>query len=174
PVITEEGSRRIFKWTSSNLNHPTAEEQKANQEKLAYQSVRGKLPPPDIQLSSFQSWQEVGGWYEQLQQDRVKPTPEIRAKAAELIKNAADDDAKMRAIYNYVSTQFRYIGIGFGVGRYQPHAAADVLSDQYGDCKDKDPLVVSFLEAAGITAYPALIGTAHDLDLDVPSPQQFD
>ncbi len=174
PVITEEGSRRIFKWTSSNLNHPTAEEQKANQEKLAYQSVRGKLPPPDIQLSSFQSWQEVGGWYEQLQQDRVKPTPEIRAKAAELIKNAADDDAKMRAIYNYVSTQFRYIGIGFGVGRYQPHAAADVLSDQYGDCKDKHTLLASLLEAAGITAYPALIGTAHDLDLDVPSPQQFD
>jgi tetratricopeptide (TPR) repeat protein/transglutaminase-like putative cysteine protease len=174
PVVTEEGSRRLFQWTNSRLVHLPAEEQKANQEGLVYQSVRGRLPPPDMQLSSFQTWQEVGEWYDRLQQDRVKPTPEIRTKAAELTKNAVDDDAKMQAIYNYVSTQFRYIGIAFGAGRYQPHAAEDVLSNQYGDCKDKHTLLASLLEAAGIKAYPALIGTTHDLDLDVPSPQQFD
>jgi hypothetical protein len=56
-----------------------------------------------------------------LQQERVKPTPEIRAKAAELTKGASDDNAKLRAIYNYVSTEFRYIGIAFGIGCYQPH-----------------------------------------------------
>jgi tetratricopeptide (TPR) repeat protein len=174
PVITEEGSRRIFTWTHSQLEHQSADQDKADKEKQLYQASRGKLPPPDIQLSSFQTWEQIGAWYSGLQQERVKPSPEIRAKAAELTKNAADDNAKLHAIYNYVSTQFRYIGVAFGIGRYQPHSAADVLANQYGDCKDKHTLLASLLDAAGIKAYPALINSSHDLDPDVPSPQQFD
>ena len=27
--------------------------------------------------------------------------------------------------------------IAFGIGRYQPHAADDVLTNNYGDCKDR-------------------------------------
>jgi tetratricopeptide (TPR) repeat protein len=174
PVVTEEGGRRIFTWTRSQLEHQSADQDKTEQEKQAYEAARGKLPAPDIQLSSFQSWEEIGAWYGSLQQERVKPSPEIRAKAAELTKNATDDNAKLRAIYNYVSTQFRYIGVAFGIGRYQPHSAEDVLANQYGDCKDKHTLLASLLDAAGIKAYPALINSSHELDPDVPSPLQFD
>jgi len=35
-------------------------------------------------------------------------------------------------------------------------------------------LLASLLGAAGIKAYPALINSSHELDLDVPSPAQFD
>ena len=174
PVISEEGGRRIFTWTSSQLEHKTSEEEKKDQEEQAYQAARGKLPAPEVQISTFQSWDEVGTWYNSLQLERVKPSDEIRAKAAELVKTAADDNAKLHAIYNYVSTQFRYIGVAFGIGRYQPHSAAEVLSNQYGDCKDKHTLLASLLDAAGIKAYPALINTFRELDSDVPSPQQFD
>ena len=103
-----------------------------------------------------------------------KPGPEVRAKAAELTKGAADEDAKIRAIYSYVSTQYRYIGIAFGLGRFQPHSATEVLSNQYGDCKDKHTLLAALLQAAGITANPALISSSHKVDLDVPSISQFD
>ena len=174
PVIREESGRRVFTWTFSQLEHQSSDEDKASLEKKTYQATRGKLPPPDIQLSSFQSWAEVGAWYDGMQLDRVKASPEIRAKAAELTKNADDDTAKLHAIYNYVSTQFRYIGVAFGIGRYQPHTAADVLANQYGDCKDKHTLLASLLDAAGIKAYPALINSSHELDPDLPSPQQFD
>ncbi|HTA23350.1 MAG TPA: DUF3857 domain-containing protein [Terriglobales bacterium] len=174
PVITEEAGRRIFTWTMSQLEHHSTDEDKKDQEEKAYQASRGKLPPLDIQLSSFQSWEEIGAWYSNLQQERVKPSPEIRAKAAELTKNATDDNARLHAIYNYVSTQFRYIGVGFGIGRYQPHSAADVLANQYGDCKDKHTLLASLLDAVGIKAYPALINSSRELDPDVPSPVQFD
>jgi tetratricopeptide (TPR) repeat protein len=174
PVITEEAGRRIFTWTMSQLEHQSTDEDKKDQEEKAYQASRGKLPPLDIQLSSFQSWEEIGAWYSNLQQERVKPSPEIRAKAAELTKNATDDNARLHAIYNYVSTQFRYIGVGFGIGRYQPHSAADVLANQYGDCKDKHTLLASLLDAVGIKAYPALIHSSRELDPDIPSPAQFD
>jgi tetratricopeptide (TPR) repeat protein/transglutaminase-like putative cysteine protease len=174
PAITEEGARRVFTWTSSQLEHKSSEQDKTDQELKLYQAVRGQLPPADVQISTFQSWEEVGRWYGSLQQERVKPTPEIVAKATELTKGASDDNAKLRAIYKYVSTEFRYIGIAFGIGRYQPHTAAEVLGNQYGDCKDKHTLLASLLAAAGIKAYPALINSSHELDPDVPSPGQFD
>jgi len=174
PVITEPGTRRVYSWTYSVLEHKSADEQKKQQDEQTYQLARGKLPSPDVQVSTFQSWDEIGAWYNKLQSDRVKSSPEVRAKALELTKGAKDDDAKLRAIYTYVSTQFRYIGVAFGIGRYQPHAASEVLANQYGDCKDKHTLLASLLEAAGVQAYPALINSTHALDPDVPSPSQFD
>lgn len=174
PDTTEDGAHRVFTWRRSQLEHPSSEQDKKEEEETLRQALRGKLPPPDIELSSFQSWGEVGRWYGGLQLERIKPTPEIRAKAAELTKNAPDEAARIRAIYSYVSTQFRYIGIDFGIGRYQPHSAADVLGNQYGDCKDKHTLLASMLDAAGVKAYPALISTRHEIDPEVPSPGQFD
>ena len=174
PSITEDGQRRLFTWTNSQLEHRSAEEQKKTQEETAYQAAVGKFPPPEVQISSFQSWEDVGRWYDSLQQDRIKPTPEIRAKAADLTKGLANESQKVHAIYNYVSTQFRYIAVDFGIGRYQPHSASDVLGNQYGDCKDKHTLLAALLGAVGIKAYPALVNSTHEIDPDVPSPAQFD
>jgi len=103
PAISDEGSRRVFVWNTSQLEQKSADEQKKEQEEQTYHLARGKLPSPDVQISTFQSWEEIGAWYNQLQLDRVKPNPDIQAKAAELTKNAADENAKERAIYNYVS-----------------------------------------------------------------------
>jgi transglutaminase-like putative cysteine protease len=174
PAITETGVRRVFTWSDSVTRHKPKEQSEADQRTVAYDAARGKLPQGDVEISSFQSWEDVGRWYIALQEERAKPTPEIRAKAAELTKGLTDDHAKADAIYHYVSTQVHYIGIDFGIGRYQPHSAADVLSNQYGDCKDKHTLLAALLEAAGIRAWPALIGSSHNLDPDVPYPGQFD
>lgn len=121
PVIKEEGTYRVYTWHSSNL-HRKEDSDKREATKRTWQLARGRLPQPDVQLSSFTSWQQVGDWYGGLQAERVKPTPEVAAKAAELTKNATTEDAKIRALYAYVSTQFHYIGIDFGIGRYQPPA----------------------------------------------------
>lgn len=174
PAITDDAARRTFTWTTSRLEHKLPDEEKKDSEQKLYQAVRGKAAAPDVQLSSFQSWEELGTWYNNLQKDREAPSAEIRAKAAEITKNASDDNAKLNAIYNYVSTQFHYIGVAFGIGRYQPHSAAEVLGNQYGDCKDKQTLLASLLDAVGIKAYPALISSSRDVDPDVPSPAQFD
>src|SRR5215475_10152428 len=43
---------------------------------------------------------------------------------------------------DFVSSRIHYVGIDFGVGRYQPHTAEEVMSNQDGDCKDKDTLAL--------------------------------
>ncbi len=173
PLVTEDGEYRVYQWKTAHLE-PKPDEDKQEKEHNAVLAALGHSPRADIQVSNFRTWDEVGRWYEDLQKDRVRPTPQIQAKAAELTKGLTDETAKIRAIYNFVSLQFRYIGVAFGIGRYQPHAADDVMSNQYGDCKDKHTLFAALLQAAGIKAFPALIGTQHEIDPDVPSPGQFD
>lgn len=171
PAIREESSRRIYAWKTSNLKSQSVERQMQAQSSAL---IKGTLPAPDVLISSFRSWEEVGRWYEGLQRDRVQPTPEIKAKAEDLIKGLTDEDAKIRAIYNYVSLRYRYVDIALGIGHYQPHGAAEILGNQYGDCKDKHTLFAALLSAVGIHAYPALINTRSTVDTDVPSPGQFD
>jgi tetratricopeptide (TPR) repeat protein len=168
--VSVDAGRRTYTWTNSN----SKAEAKIKTGQAAIDTALGRDPSPDIEVSSFQSWDDVGGWYWSLEQDRVAPSPEIRSKAADLTKGATDDLAKVKAIYAFVSTHYRYIGVDFGLGRYKPHAAADVLGNNFGDCKDKQTLLASLLAAAGVTIYPALINTSHNLDADMPSPAQFD
>jgi tetratricopeptide (TPR) repeat protein len=173
PSITNDGDYRLYVWKHSNLQSKPEDSEDAKRDKL-WQIARGRLDPTDVRISSFQTWAEVGRWYGDLQKDRVVPDPVIQAKAAQLTKDASDDQAKLRAIYHYVSTQFRYIGLDFGIGRYQPHKATEVLDNQYGDCKDKHTLLAALLAAVGIKAQPALVSATHEVDPDVPSPSQFD
>jgi|HubBroStandDraft_2_1064218.scaffolds.fasta_scaffold05189_2 tetratricopeptide (TPR) repeat protein len=173
PTIGEDGPYRVYTWSNASLEHKDEQKQKQEERERKQQMTRGQFPQPDMQLSTFQNWDEVGRWYASLQRDRVKPSDEIRAKAAELTKGATDDITKIRALYSFVSTRYRYIGIAFGIGRYQPHSAAEVLENQYGDCKDKHTLLASLLNAARIRAFPALVNSARDIDVEVPSPGQF-
>jgi tetratricopeptide (TPR) repeat protein len=174
PTVSEANGYRVYTWHNASLLHKDETKDKRKATELLWQQSRGRLAQPDVLMSSFANWEEVGRWYGGLQEERVKPTPDVTGKAAELTKNATNDEGKMRLLYGYVSTQFHYIGIAFGIGRYQPHSASEVLANQYGDCKDKHTLLASLLTAVGIPAYPALVSTTHDVDLDVPSPGQFD
>ena len=167
PQIHVEAGRRVYEWKRSQLKREEEDP------KLKF-GLPFKLPQPDIEISTFKSWDDVGRWYDDLQRDRAVPSAEVKAKALELTKNAKNDDEKIRALYDFVATRFRYIGVAFGIGRYQPHSAADVLDNSYGDCKDKHTLLAALLQAVGIQASPAIISSMHTVDPDVPSPAQFD
>jgi tetratricopeptide (TPR) repeat protein len=164
PQIKDENGRRIYRWAYSNLE---VKEKDPNE-------IPRRIPPnPSVQVTTFATWEDVGRWYGSLQKDPLEVTPAIQAKAAELTKGLKTDDEKIRAIYNFVSLRFHYIGLDFGIGRYQPHAADDVLGNGYGDCKDKHTLLAALLKSAGYYAWPALIHGHRKLDPDVPSPAQF-
>jgi tetratricopeptide (TPR) repeat protein len=82
--------------------------------------------------------------------------------------------AKVKALYEYVSRNIRYVSLSFGLGRIQPHAASEALANGYGDCKDKNTLLAALLSAEGFHSTSVLIGSKIKLDPDIPSPSQFD
>lgn len=163
--ITETSGRRIYSWTSSHLEKDDNED--------ATKKRQPENEQPDVQMTTFASWEEVGRWYGGLEKDKKQPTEEIRKKAAALTAGKTTDLDKIEALYDFVGPNFRYVSLSLGLGRYQPHAASDVLHNEYGDCKDKNTLLASLLEAAGYHPASVLISTERKLDPDVPSPSQF-
>jgi tetratricopeptide (TPR) repeat protein len=173
PTIKEENDRRIYVWKHANLKPDSDEEEKKENEEEAETEDPDEIRP-DVQLTTFQSWDEVGQWYAELQRDRTVPDEKIKVKAEEVIRGRATEKERVIALYEYVAKNFRYVSLSLGQGRYQPHAATDVLVNQYGDCKDKHTLLASMLAATGLRAYPVLINSTRKLDVDIPSPGQFD
>ena len=174
PKITEQNGRRIYHWSSSHLEREDDDNDKNKDKDKKRKKHHPDDDRPDVQLTTFETWEQIGRWYASLEKDRRAPTREVRAKAEELTKGLNTDLAKTESLYDFVAKNFRYVSLSLGVGRYQPHAAADVLHDQYGDCKDKHTLLASLLEAEGLHADSVLINSSRKLDPDVPSPSQFD
>jgi len=166
PLIKDDGARRIYTFQSSHL--------KADPQPDRWEQALNGAPVPDVQISSFTSWDEVAAWYASLQKPRVQVTDAIRAKAEELTRGKTSDAEKISALYNFVSAKFRYISISLGPGRYSPHAASEVLANQFGDCKDKHTLLAALLQAVGIEADPVLISSTMKIDPAMPSPALFD
>jgi tetratricopeptide (TPR) repeat protein len=162
PKVADEGDRRIYHWT--HTHQPSGKRQKPPNAKQE----------PSVQLSTFQSWEDMGAWYAFLERTRRQPDEAIKAKAAELIQGKNDDMEKVKALYDYVSRNIRYVSLSFGLGRIQPHAASEVLANGYGDCKDKNTLLAALLQTQGIESSSVLIGVQRKLDPNVPSPSQFD
>lgn len=171
PSIKREGDRTVYSWHGSNAKLEQDEQDEAKERE---QIATGRSPHPSIELSTFESWEALGKWYYGLQHERAVPSPAIKAKADALIKGKESTEDKVRALYQYVSLNFRYIGLDFGIGRYQPHSADMVFTNGYGDCKDKHTLLAAMMDAVGIKAYPALVNVRHEVDMTVPSPSQFD
>jgi Flp pilus assembly protein TadD/transglutaminase-like putative cysteine protease len=160
--------REIHHWQHANLTRP------AESEQAKKKSQPPAEPTPDVQFTTFATWAQVAEWYANLEKGRSDPTPEIRAKTQELIQGRATELDKIAALYDYVAKNIRYVSLSFGLGRYQPHSAADVFKNQYGDCKDKHTLLAAMLQSANIPSDAVLIPFARKIDLDVPSPSQFD
>lgn len=130
---------------------------------------------PRLRYTSIESWDNVYTWYKELAKGRYTPDADIEKKVQQLTRNLTTEAAKIRAIYQCVATNIRYVGIEFGQSAYQPTPATEVFQMQYGDCKDKTTLLISMLDLVGIKAYPVLMGLApHErIDTTLPLLSQF-
>jgi Flp pilus assembly protein TadD/transglutaminase-like putative cysteine protease len=162
----DSGDRTIYRWKRSIPERPVNDAKKKNDD--------SNPKPPSVRLTTFESWEEIARWYSQLEKGRTEPSPEIRTKTQELILGRTAELDKIQALYDYVSKNIRYVSLSFGLSRYQPHTAAEVFANQYGDCKDKHTLLAAMLEAAGIRSDAVLIPSLRKLDTSLPSPSQFD
>ena len=149
PLISETQQERVYTWEFKDI--PQME-------------LESDMPPvseinPIMLISTFDSWEEIYKWWGDLAKERMTPDADIASKVNALIKGQKDAEGKIRAIYNYCAQEIRYVGVEYGQAGYQPHSAAEIFKNKYGDCKDKAILFIAMLKAAGIEGYPVLIGT---------------
>lgn len=117
------------------------------------------LIPPKGSNAGFQSWNELGTWYQGLIRNRMDPSPEMKQAVAELTRSASTPLEKMRALASFVQSRIRYVAIELGIGGHQPHPVAQVFAHRYGDCKDKAALLSALLREIGVESNFFIINT---------------
>ncbi|HDN85139.1 MAG TPA: DUF3857 domain-containing protein [Candidatus Aerophobetes bacterium] len=163
PKITPSGEFLVYEWRIDNVPEIISEP---------------NMPPwadisPFIMVSSFKSWEEFSTWWRNLSQHQPEPTEEIKKAVEKIIKGKNTQEEKAKAIYNWVATNIRYVGLEFGIAGFKPHSAEEIFNNKYGDCKDKATLLLAMYKVVGIPAYYALIGTRDmgKLEEDIPMSQ---
>lgn len=123
----------------------------------------GRVPTaevnPMILVSSFSEWQEVFTWWDGLYRDKLAVNSAMKAVVKEITARHKEPFARAEAIYEFCATQIRYVGVEYGEAGHMPHRAEDIFQNRYGDCKDQAILLVALLREAGFPAYPVLIPT---------------
>jgi len=130
---------------------------------------------PRLRYSSIKDWDSVYNWYKALAKEKYTTNASIAVKVEQLTNHLTTVEAKIRAIYHFVATNIRYVGIELGQSAYQPTPATEVFHTQYGDCKDKTTLLISMLDLIGVKGYPVLLSVApyEDVDTALPALNQF-
>lgn len=123
---------------------------------------------PRIFASTFPDWAAFSRTYAGLFAPKTEVTPRIQALADEVAAGAADKREEAQRLYEWVSRRVRWVAIYVGDGAFVPHAAAQVLANRYGDCKDQVALLVALLRARGIAAEPVLVNLTPTYTLSGP------
>jgi len=127
---------------------------------VAGQMIISFYPPGGAaQNKAFQSWQQMGVWYQGLISGRQDASPEVKQKVAALTASAGTPLEKMKAVAGFAQKDIRYVAIELGIGGWQPHPAAEVFTHHYGDCKDKVTLMSAMLREIGIENYYVVINS---------------
>jgi tetratricopeptide (TPR) repeat protein/transglutaminase-like putative cysteine protease len=118
---------------------------------------------PYLHVSTYATWDEVGAWYWRLVEEQLVPDDALRRAAHAAVRPRPGQRMreldKVRAIYDLVVGETRYVGLEFGIHGYKPYKVSQVLARKFGDCKDKAALMVALLGEVGIDAEMTLLRT---------------
>ncbi|MGB7599779.1 MAG: DUF3857 and transglutaminase domain-containing protein [Candidatus Sulfotelmatobacter sp.] len=157
-VAVTAASGNVSQWVLHDVKGIRREPEMPPRDGVAGFMIVSLFPPGGV-LNGFANWNEMGRWYINLVGGRVEASPEIKQQVAALTASKTTALEKMQTLATFVQRDVRYVGIELGIGGWQPHAAADVFSHRYGDCKDKATLVRSMLHEIGIDSYHVVVYT---------------
>jgi len=128
-------------------------------------------------VGTSDSWKNYGAWIKSLYTDKDILPAEAKMKISALINNIPDTLLRIKALYDYLQQNTRYVAIALGIGGYQPFDAETVYRTGYGDCKALSNYMSSMLKLTGVKSYPALVSAGRHIESifkDFPNFGQFD
>jgi hypothetical protein len=155
---TQSGGNQ-WQWALNNVSEIRWEEDMPPLSGVAGQMVVTFFPASGSAANGFDSWRDMGNWYRNLTGTQLAASSEIKQQVAKLTAPATTPLAKMRALADFVQQDIRYVAIELGIGGWQPHPAAEVFANRYGDCKDKATLLAAMLHEIGIDSYFVVINS---------------
>jgi len=159
-VKPDERGGNVLQWAVSGVKGIRLEPDMPPWEGLAGQMIVSFFPSGGTsRKNEFANWEGVGSWLGTLYSGRMDASDAIKQEINVLTGGKTSTLLKMQAIAGFVQHDIRYVAIELGIGGWQPHAAPDVFSHRYGDCKDKATLMRTMLREIGVDSYQVAINT---------------
>ncbi|MEZ4393765.1 MAG: DUF3857 domain-containing protein [Polyangiales bacterium] len=145
----DDGDARVHTFSADDVPalHP--------EERAPGRTERGMY----LHVSTYRTWAEVGAWWWGLVRDQLVADDRLRATVRRITAGMTDPRDKVRAVYDWVIANTRYVALEFGIHGYKPYAVPQVCTRGFGDCKDKASVIVTMLREAGVEAHLVLIRT---------------
>jgi hypothetical protein len=113
---------------------------------------------PLVVGSTFHGWGDFRAWYAEAVKGFTEPDDQVKRLAAELTKGKTTRDAKLKALFDFVADDIRYVN--YVSGEYWlPNRPQQLLARREGDCDDKALLLITLLRAVGIEAQEVMVQT---------------
>ncbi len=113
---------------------------------------------PTLVLSTFKDWSAFRSWYGEAVRGFTEPDAQVRELAAKLTAGKTTRDAKLRALFDFVADDIRYVNYVSGEW-WLPNRPQQLLARREGDCDDKALLLITLLKAVGIDAQEVMVQT---------------
>jgi Domain of Unknown Function with PDB structure (DUF3857) len=169
PTENTNVPRTIYRWLRKSAD--------SKSETTLVDSSRDSSGAPDISLSTF-SWEYLSVRLDEMflpgssplaemktYEDSSKEmgrapevAPEVREKALSFSNDSKTELERLRAIYDFVSTQIRTVDLPLGATGFAVHRAAEVLKHSYANAEDKYVLFAALAQALKLPWGIALTG----------------
>ncbi|MDO9375350.1 MAG: DUF3857 domain-containing protein [Ferruginibacter sp.] len=172
PVATTAAGIKTYSWSAKQL--PALETEAGS---VTYRNYFPQilLAPNKFEMGGYvgdmSSWESFGKWNALLLTKANNLSDARKEFFRNLVKDAPDDRSKVRIIYRYLQSNFRYVSIQLGMGGFIPFEADFVDKKKYGDCKALSNYTMASLAAVGIKSHYALINSDYNsepVDADFP------
>jgi len=175
PQTAPAGGSGQWSWSVSDVKAIKPEDDMPPWPGVAGQMIVSLFPPGGAANRGFESWADMGRWTDNLARGRLTASQEIKQKVNDLTKSVPSQLEKMRVLSRFMQKEIRYVAIQLGIGGWQPHAAPDVFTHKFGDCKDKATLLSTMLQEIGVESHFLLINTARGaVTPETPAIRWFD
>lgn len=162
-VFTEGVNRAV--WRVNNL---PAMRKHNNYNSFSTGQPKVLISPINFSFSkkegSFQSWEDFGNWYLELNEGRNELSRETKEYLDDVVANNEDVRVVVKELYRHMQSKVRYISIQLGIGGYQAIPADEVEKDGYGDCKGLTNYMKAMLDYLKIPSNYILVGAGEDAD----------
>jgi hypothetical protein len=123
---------------------------------------------PRFAVSTFRDYDEFGRAFASVLLPHARVTPEVAALADTLTDGLHDQPSQVKALFGWVRDHIRHIPVPLEESKPDPHDAAQVIANRYGDDKDHAVLLCALLAAKNIPAEIALLNVSDDATIAEP------